>query len=259
MLASGEITSPELVELYLDRIARLDGELNAYRVVRSAGARTEAVEAQRRIDAGERLPLLGVPIAIKDDVDVAGELTAWGTAAHGPVKSHDADVVVRLRDAGAIVIGKTNVPEMTIWPFTESATFGATRNPWDPSRSPGGSSGGTAAAVAAGLAPFGLGSDGGGSIRTPATWCGLYGIKPQRDRVPLAPHDDGWQGLIVNGPITRTVEDAALFLDVTATTPAPDGGFVAAAARRRFGCGSRSAPRVRSVWRRASAPRSKPR
>jgi amidase len=231
MLVSGAITSPELVELYLDRIARLDGELNAYRVVRSASARAEAMEAQRRIDAGERLPLLGVPIAIKDDVDVAGELTAWGTAAHGPAKVRDADVVRRLRDAGAIVIGKTNVPEMTIWPFTESETFGATRNPWDPSRSPGGSSGGTAAAVAAGLAPFGLGSDGGGSIRTPATWCGLYGIKPQRDRVPLAPHDDGWQGLIVNGPITRTVEDAALFLDVTTTTPSPDGGFVAAAKR----------------------------
>jgi amidase len=231
MLVSGEITSPALVELYLDRIARLDGELNAYRVVCSASARTDALDAQRRIDGGERLPLLGVPIAIKDDVDVAGELTAWGTAAHGPVKSRDADVVVRLRDAGAIVLGKTNVPEMTIWPFTESTTFGVTRNPWDPSRSPGGSSGGTAAAVAAGLAPFGLGSDGGGSIRTPATWCGLYGIKPQRDRVPIAPHHDGWQGLIVNGPITRTVEDAALFLDVTASGPFPDGGFVAAATR----------------------------
>ena len=89
--------------MYLDRIARLDGELNAYRVVRSAGARAEAVEAQRRIDAGERLPLLGVPIAIKDDVDVAGELTAWGTAAHGPAKVRDAEVVRRLRDAGAIV------------------------------------------------------------------------------------------------------------------------------------------------------------
>ena len=96
---------------------------------------------------------------------------------------------------------------------------------------PGGSSGGTAAAVAAGLAAFGVGSDGGGSIRTPATWCGLYGLKPQRDRVPMSPHDDGWQGLIVNGPITRTVEDAALFLDVTTTSPAPAGGFVAAAAR----------------------------
>ena len=231
MLAAGDITSSDLLELYLERIARLDGQLNAYRRVRLDGARAEAVDAQRRIDAGERLPLLGVPIAIKDDVDVAGEVTAWGTAAHGPAKVRDAEVVRRLRDAGAIVIGKTNVPEMTIWPFTESPTFGATRNPWDPSRSPGGSSGGTAAAVAAGLAPFGLGSDGGGSIRTPATWCGLYGIKPQRDRVPLTPHDDGWQGLIVNGPITRTVEDAALFLDVTTTLPAPEGGFVAAAAR----------------------------
>jgi amidase len=229
MLASGEITSPQLVDMYLDRIGHFDGELNAYRVVRSVSARAEAVDAQRRIDAGERLPLLGVPIAIKDDIDVAGELTTWGTAAHGPEKEHDAEVVRRLRDAGAIVIGKTNVPEMTIWSFTESATFGVTRNPWDPTRSPGGSSGGTAVAVAAGLAPFGVGSDGGGSIRTPATWCGVFGIKPQRDRVPLAPHDDGWQGLIANGPITRTVEDAALFLDVTSTTPFPDGGFVGAA------------------------------
>jgi amidase len=231
MLADGDITSPDLIELYLERIARLDGQLNAYRTVCLDGARGDAVDAQRRLDAGERLPLLGVPIAIKDDVDVAGEVTAWGTAAHGPAKMRDAEVVHRLRDAGAIVIGKTNVPEFAIWPFTESPTFGATRNPWDPSRSPGGSSGGTAAAVAAGLAPLGLGSDGGGSIRTPATWCGLYGIKPQRDRVPLTPHDDGWQGLIVNGPMTRTVEDAALFLDVTTTLPAPEGGFLAAAAR----------------------------
>ena len=231
MLASGKITSPELIELYLDRIARLDGFLNAFRVVRSKHALAEATEAQRRLDAGERLALLGVPIAIKDDVDVAGEETAWGSAAHGPAKTRDAAVVQRLRAAGAIVIGKTNVPELTIWPFTESATFGATSNPWDVKRSPGGSSGGTAAAVAAGLVPFGLGSDGGGSIRTPATWCGLYGFKPQRGRVPLSPHDDGWQGLLVNGPITRTVEDAALFLDVTSPTPPTDGGFVAAALR----------------------------
>jgi len=231
MMAAGLITSPELVALYLDRIARLDGSLNAYRVLRGDAARAEAIGAQRRLDAGERLPLLGVPIAIKDDVDVAGEVTAWGTAAYGPAKESDAEIVRMLRAAGAIVLGKTNVPEMTIWPFTESPTFGATRNPWDLSRSPGGSSGGTAAAVAAGLAPLGLGSDGGGSIRTPATWCGLYGLKPQRGRVPLSPHDDGWHGLIVNGPLARTVEDAALFLDVTSTLTAPHGGFVAAAAR----------------------------
>ncbi len=231
MLASGVATSPELLDVYLDRIGRLDPQLNAYRTVRADQARAEATDAQRRIDAGERLPLLGVAVAIKDDIDVAGEVTAWGTSADGSIKEHDAEVVRRLRAAGAIVIGKTNVPEMTIWPFTESPTFGLTRNPWDPSRSPGGSSGGTAAAVAAGLAPFGVGSDGGGSIRTPATWCGLFGLKPQRDRVPLSPHDDAWQGLSVNGPITRTVEDAALFLDVTTTAPAPEGGFVAAAAR----------------------------
>jgi amidase len=175
MLAAGELTAPDLLELYLERIDRLDPQINAYRTVRLVGARAEALDAQRGLDAGERWPLLGVPIAIKDDVDVAGEVTAWGTAAHRPVKEHDAEVVRRLREAGAIVIGKTNVPEMTIWPFTESLTFGATRNPWDLSRSPGGSSGGTAAAVAAGLAPFGLGSDGGGSIRTPATWWGCLG------------------------------------------------------------------------------------
>lgn len=231
MLAAGEISSPALVNLYLKRIDLLDGQLNAFRTVMRDNARLEAASAQRRLDCGERLPLLGVPVAIKDDVDVAGEVTAWGTAAHGAARVQDAEVVRRLRDAGAIVIGKTNVPEMTIWAFTESPTFGATRNPWDLSRSPGGSSGGSAAAVAAGLAPFALGSDGGGSIRTPATWCGLYGLKPQRDRVSLSPHDDGWHGLIVNGPLTRTVEDAALFLDVTTTMAAPEGGFVAAAAR----------------------------
>jgi amidase len=244
MLAAGELTAPDLLELYLERIDRLDPQINAYRTVRLVGARAEALDAQRGLDAGERWPLLGVPIAIKDDVDVAGEVTAWGTAAHRPVKEHDAEVVRRLREAGAIVIGKTNVPEMTIWPFTESLTFGATRNPWDLSRSPGGSSGGTAAAVAAGLAPFGLGSDGGGSIRTPATWCGLFGIKPPRGWVPVGPHDDGWQGLIVNGPLTRTVEDGALFLDVTTALPAPEGGFVAAAARHpgrlRIGFSTRS-------------------
>jgi amidase len=231
MLNAGAITAPALLELHLDRIARLDPVLNAFRIVLTDQARAEAAAAQDRLDAGERLPLLGVPVAIKDDVDVAGEVTAWGTSAHGPAKDADAEVVRRLRDAGAIVIGKTSVPEMTIWPFTETLTFGATRNPWDPSRTPGGSSGGTGAAVAAGLAPIGLGSDGGGSIRIPATWCGLFGIKPQRDRVPMAPHEDAWQGLSVNGPLTRTVEDAALFLDATTTLPAPEGGFVAAARR----------------------------
>ncbi len=231
LLAAGTITAPALLDLYLDRIARLDPELRAYRVVLADSARQEAAAAQARLDAGERLPLLGVPIAIKDDVDVAGEVTTYGTDAYGPAKTDDAEVVRRLRAAGAVIVGKTAVPEMMLWSFTETLEFGATRNPWDTNRTPGGSSGGSGAAVAAGLAPMALGSDGMGSIRIPSTWCGLFGIKPQRDRVPLAPHDDAWNGLSVNGPMARTVEDAALFLDVTSTTPAPEGSFVAAAAR----------------------------
>ncbi len=233
MLASGAVSAPALTELYLDRIARLDPELRSYRVVFTAAARADAVSAQQRLDAGERLPLLGVPIAIKDDVDVAGEVTTYGSTAHGPAPAKDAEVVRLLREAGAVILGKTAVPEMMLWPFTETVSYGATHNPWDLSRTPGGSSGGSAAAVAAGLAPWALGSDGAGSIRIPSTWCGLFGLKPQRDRVPLAPHDDAWNGLSVNGPLAHTVEDAALFLDVTCdkSMPGPEGGFVRAASR----------------------------
>ncbi len=227
MLADGTVTAPELLELYLERIARVDRELRSFRVVLTDSARQEAGVAQDRLDAGERLPLLGVPIAIKDDVDVAGEVTTYGTAAHGPARAQDAEVVRRLREAGAVILGKTAVPEMMLWSFTETLAYGATRNPWNTDYTPGGSSGGSGSAVAAGLAPMALGSDGMGSIRIPSTWCGLFGIKPQRDRVPLAPHDDAWTGLSVNGPMARSVEDAALFLDVTA----PGNGFVAAAKR----------------------------
>ena len=225
MLADGVITAPELLVVYLERIGRLDPELRSYRVVLADSAREAAAAAQTRLDAGERLPLLGVPIAIKDDVDVAGEVTTYGSAAHGPARTADAEVIRRLRDAGAVIIGKTTVPEMMVWSFTETLTFGSTRNPWNTDYTPGGSSGGSGAAVAAGLASMALGSDAMGSIRIPSTWCGLFGIKPQRDRVPMAPRDDAWNGLSVNGPMARTVEDAALFLDVTA----PGNGFVAAA------------------------------
>jgi amidase len=227
MLADGVITAPALLEVYLERIRRLDPVLRSYRVVLAHGAQHEAAAAQSRLDAGERSPMLGVPIAIKDDVDVAGEVTTYGSAAHGPARTQDAEAVRRLRRAGAVILGKTAVPEMTIWPFTETLEYGATRNPWNTDYTPGGSSGGSGAAVAAGLTPMALGSDGMGSIRIPSTWCGVFGIKPQRDRVPMAPHDDAWNGLSVNGPIARTVEDAALFLDVTA----PGNEFAAAAKR----------------------------
>ncbi|MCX2715338.1 amidase [Mycolicibacterium sp. J2] len=227
MLAAGTVTAPDLLELFLGRIAQIDPEIRSYRVVLTESARAEAAAAQARLDAGERLPLLGVPVAIKDDTDIAGQVTTYGSSAHGPAVAADAEVVRRLRAAGAVILGKTAVPEMMIWPFTETLTYGATRNPWNRDFAPGGSSGGSGAAVAAGLASIALGSDGMGSIRIPSTWCGLFGIKPQRDRVPTAPHENSWCGLVANGPLARTVEDAALFLDVTA----PGHDFVAAATR----------------------------
>ena len=231
LLAAGTVTAPALVELYLDRIGRIDREVRSYRVVMAESARRDALAAQARLDAGERLPLLGVPVAIKDDADVAGEFTCFGSSAYDQAATADSDVVRRLREAGAVILGKTSVPEMMLWPFTETVAFGATRNPWDLAYTPGGSSGGSGAAVAAGLTPLALGSDGAGSIRIPAAWCGVFGLKPQRDRVSLGPESDTWCGLSVYGPLSRTVEDAALFLDVTNTQKAPRGGFVKAAAR----------------------------
>jgi len=234
LIAAGEVSPRELVDLYLERIARLDGPLNAFRVVFAERARMEADQAQARRGAGGERPLLGVPIAVKDDIDVAGEITAFGTNAYGEPARADAEVVRRLREAGAVIIGKTNVPELTLWPFTETATFGATRNPWDRQRAPGGSSGGSAAAVAAGLVGAALGSDGAGSIRIPAAWCGLFGLKPQRGRVSMAPRGRPWYGLSVNGVLTRRVLDTALFHDVASgaidsdsdSAPAPPAPFV---------------------------------
>jgi amidase len=214
LIAAGELSSRELVELYLRRIADYEPQLNAFRVVLAERALLEAGQADSRRSAGAERPLLGVPIAVKDDIALAGEPTCYGTNAHGGPAGADAEVVRRLREAGAIVIGKTNVPELTLWPFTETATFGVTRNPWDLQRAPGGSSGGSAAAVAAGLVGAALGSDGAGSIRIPAAWCGLFGLKPQRGRVSMAPKSRGWHGLSVNGLLARRVADTALFHDL---------------------------------------------
>ncbi len=222
LIGSGELSSRELTELFLSRIARLDPQLNAYRVVRADKARAEADAADARRAAGERRPLLGVPIAVKDDVDVEGEVTAFGCDVEPVPKSADHEVVRRLREAGAVILGKTNVPELMITPFTESPTFGVTRNPWDLQRTSGGSSGGSATAVSAGLASAALGSDGAGSVRIPSACTGLFGLKPQRGRVPTAPDVEPFQGMTVFGPLVRHVEDAVLFMSAVADGfPAP--------------------------------------
>lgn len=216
MVRAGEISPRELVTLSLKRIAKLDPRLNAFRAVRSEKALAEADEAERRRASGDDTPLLGVPIAVKDTQDVAGELTTLGTLAVDEPAREDSEVVRRLRAAGAIVIGKTNLPELAFAMFTESPTWGITRNPWDPTRIPGGSSGGSAAAVAAGLVPGATASDGAGSIRLPAACCSLFGLKPQRGRVPLDPLAEHWYGMSVNGYLTRSVLDTAVLLDITA-------------------------------------------
>jgi amidase len=214
LLARGDASSRELVEGALRRIEASQPDLNAFRCVRAEAALAEADEADRRLAAGERLPLLGVPVAIKDDTDLAGETTPFGCAGPFEPITEDCESVRRLRAAGAVIVGKTNTPELGQWPITEGEAFGITRNPWDLDRTPGGSSGGSAAAVAAGLVAAALGSDGLGSVRIPAAWTHLVGIKPTRGRISTWPDAGAFNGLTCIGPLARTVADAALLLDV---------------------------------------------
>ncbi|MEZ0053500.1 amidase [Mycobacterium sp. MAA66] len=212
-LASGATTSRQLTQQSLDAIAASQSKLNAFRVVFTERALADADEADRKLAAGQQLPLLGAPIAIKDDVDVAGVPTRFGTC--GPVRpaAEDSEVVRRLRAAGAVIVGKTNTCELGQWPFTSGPGFGHTRNPWSANHTPGGSSGGSAAAVAAGLVAGAIGSDGAGSVRIPAAWTHLVGIKPQRGRISTWPLPEAFNGITVNGVLARTVADAALLLD----------------------------------------------
>jgi amidase len=226
LVRRGEVSSEELVRLYLDRIERLDPQLNAYVTV----CAEQALAESRSPRPG---PFSGVPLPIKDLTDTAGIRTTRSSRAFADhVPDFDAAVVRRLREAGFVVLGKTNTPEFGLIPLTHSALNGICRNPWDPSRTPGGSSGGAAAAVAAGLAPAAHGSDGGGSIRIPASCCGLYGLKPSRGRVSPAPYGDLY-GLSSSGSLTRTVADTAAILDAIAG-PEPGDPYLCPAPARPF-------------------------
>ena len=213
VITSGEASAVEVTEAALARMARLDPPLNALSVTLADEARREAAERDS-LAAEKRGPLHGVPVAIKEELDVAGCVTTFGGQANSTPVAADSEVVRRLRSAGAVIVGKTRMPEFGAWPYTESVANGITRNPWDPTRTPGGSSGGTAVAVATGMVPAAIGGDGGGSIRIPSACCGLFGLKPQRGRVSTAPNAHLWWALGVFGPLTRSVLDSAIVNDV---------------------------------------------
>ncbi len=257
-VASGEVTALALTEATLARIERIDPQLDAFTVVLGDAAREEAAERDRAQARGGTLgPLHGVPVAIKEENDVAGTVTTFGGFANRTPAAADGLVTARLRAAGAVVVGKTNMPEFGQHPFTESERHGSTRNPWDRARTPGGSSGGTAAAVAAGLVAVGIGGDGGGSIRIPSACCGLFGLKPTRGRVSTAPQPDLWEALGTVGPLTRSVLDSAVVYDVLRgnqptdryTVADPETSFTDAALRGTAG----DVPTLRVAWSTRSA------
>ncbi|HWM06530.1 MAG TPA: amidase family protein [Actinophytocola sp.] len=221
-LRDGTVSAPALLDAVLRRLDAVNPRLNLFRVVYADAARAQAAEAQRRLDAGERTPLLGVPIAVKDDLDVVGDITGMGGRAQFAPAEQDAPAVARLRAAGAVLVGHTHTPDRCLWPFTETLTHGATRNPWHLDHTPGGSSGGSAAAVAAGVVGAATGSDGGGSVRIPAGFCGLFGLKTTRGLINMG-DEEHWHGLASLGPLGRRVADAAAMLDVIAEEDHPGG------------------------------------
>ena len=211
-----ELSSVEVLDHHLDRIAAVDPALNAVVFLAERGElRTLAEAADRAVAAGERLgPLHGLPVAVKDLMDVRGMPTTHGSRAHADAAPAQADhlMVARMRAAGAIVVGKTNTPESGLGTLTYNDLFGPTRNPWDTTRHAGGSSGGAAAAVAAGLLPIADGSDSGGSLRYPASFCNVVGLRPSAGRVPSSRAGDAWSPHGILGPMARTCADAGLLL-----------------------------------------------
>jgi amidase len=250
LVKAGEISSRELTEASFERIDALDPDLGAFVHLDPDGALATA----DAVDSSDERPFAGVPIAVKDTAAVAGMPYRMGSDLLGDfVPPHDAFVVRRLREAGFVIVGKTSLPEFGILPVTEPRRFGPTRNPWDLERTPGGSSGGGATAVASGMVPLAHGSDGGGSIRIPAACCGLVGLKPSRGRISRGP-DQGDDFLIHDGVLTRTVAETADMLDVLAGyetgdatwAPPPAEPFAQAAAREpgRLNIGVTTSPAI---------------
>lgn len=218
LIRTKQVSPVEVTEAVLARVERVNPRLNAFCLVADDLARRDASEAEIAVVKGEPLGALqGVPVSVKDVIFTRGLTTTAGSRLFADfVPEHDAIVVERLRAAGAVVLGKTNTSEFGHKATTDNPMFGITRNPWNVEMTPGGSSGGAAAAVASGLGPVALGTDGGGSVRIPPAFCGIYGLKPSWGRVPQYPGFPGWDDLGCTGPITRTVRDAALVLDTIA-------------------------------------------
>jgi len=250
LLVRKEISPVELLDNSLKTIERLNGELNAFVLVLADEARAQARESEERLRRGEGRLLEGIPVPIKDNIALAGAPMTISSrmGPKGPMPV-DAELVARLRRAGTVFPGKTNLPEFGTIPSTEGELHGAAHNPWDLTRTPGGSSGGAAAAVASGMAPIAHGNDGGGSLRVPAACCGLYSLKPSRGRVTHGPIEtESVLGLTIDGFISRTVRDNARFLDAVAG-PLPGDPYPAPPPLRPFEEEAQTEPgRLRIAW-----------
>ena len=224
-IRAGVMSAVEVTSAALENIEKVDVQLNSFCSVNPERALAEALAVDAALARGQNLPLAGVPIGVKDLEDAAGYVTSFGSDLHtnDPEASQDSELVRRLKAAGCVVVGKTNTPEFGHRGKTDNVPFGITRNPWSLAHTPGGSSGGTAAALAAGLVPLATGSDGGGSIRIPAALCGLIGMKTSQGRIPNGgPLPPGSGLLTVKGPMARTSLDTAAVLDVTVGDLATD-------------------------------------
>jgi amidase len=247
-----ELSAVELLDACLGAVDELNPQLNAVIWRNDEDARAAASEADRRLASGEQAPFLGVPLPIKDLTPVAGWPVTYGSRGAPAGVSEESEVVVdALVDAGFVLCGRTNTPEFGVITVAENSRYGVSRNPWDPTRSPGGSSGGAAAAVAGGMFPIAHANDGGGSIRIPCSYCGLVGLKPSRGRVPRLAQ--GWLGAIVEGVVARTVADSAGVLDAIAG-PDPLAWYNAPAPPRPFAEEARAEPGRLRIGLMAQAP-----